>query len=180
MNFSTQIRMENELVQLIPLGENDFERLYEVASDPAIWENHPNRNRYKREFFKNFFEGALQSGGAYLVCNKSGKVIGGTRFYGYDASQNSILIGYTFYATQYWGKGYNHSVKKMMLDYIFQYVSSVFFHVGAENFRSQSAMKKLGAEKLRKISVAYHGEPEKLNFEYVIRCEDWQNERPNI
>lgn len=174
MNFSTRIRLENEMAVLEPLEESDFDRLYSVASDPAVWANHPNKNRCERDVFQNFFKGAVESGGAYLICDKkTGKVIGGTRFYGYDKDRNSILIGYTFYGTEYWGKGYNHSVKKMMLDYIFQFVDSVIFHVGAENYRSQGAMKKLGAKKLREIVVAYYGEPDRRNVEYEITKQDW-------
>nr|MCU0350393.1 GNAT family N-acetyltransferase [Flavobacterium sp.] len=59
-------------------------------------------------------------------------------------------------------------IKKMMLAYAFQFVDQVYFHVGAENIRSQIAMERLGAKKVREIAVAYHGETEKLNFEYVI------------
>ena len=47
--------LENENVQLVPLQENDFEALYEVASDPLIWEQHPSKDRYKIEVFTTFF-----------------------------------------------------------------------------------------------------------------------------
>ena len=33
--------LENENVKLLPLQEDDFEVLYQVASDPLIWEQHP-------------------------------------------------------------------------------------------------------------------------------------------
>jgi len=38
--------LENDLVKLAPLQESDFEALYRVASDPLVWEQHPNKNRY--------------------------------------------------------------------------------------------------------------------------------------
>lgn len=176
MDFSIQPVLENEKAKLVPLDENDFDKLYEVSSDPAVWANHPNKNRCEREVFKNFFKGAVESGGAFLIYDKiSDQVIGSTRYYGFDEIQKSILIGYTFYAVDYWGKSYNHSVKKMMLDYIFQFVEKVIFHVGAENYRSQEAMKKLGARKVREIVVAYYGEPDRNNFEYEITKDEWQN-----
>ena len=37
MNFSIQPVLENEEYQLIPLQQGDFESLYEVASDPKVW-----------------------------------------------------------------------------------------------------------------------------------------------
>ncbi len=169
MNFSIQPLLENEKVKLIPLWEDDFERLYEVASDPKVWEQHPNKNRYEREVFKNFFKGAIGSKGAFLILDKSsGEIAGSTRFYDYNQKDNSIFIGYTFYGTKFWGKGLNAEAKKLMLDYIFQFVDKVNFHVGAKNFRSQKAMEKLEAVKTAEIEVAYFGEPDRLNFQYEI------------
>lgn len=166
--------LENEIVQLVPLQESDFEVLYQVASDPLIWEQHPNKDRYKRAVFQNFFEGAIQSKGAFkIIDNASGEVIGSSRFYDYDEANKSVLIGYTFYGRRYWGSNYNPPVKKLMLDYAFQFVNTVYFHIGAENIRSQKAIERLGAVKVRKIEVAYHGEPEKLNFEYRIEKHNW-------
>lgn len=170
MEFSIQPVLENEIVRLIPMKEEDFERIYVVSSDPEVWANHPNKNRCEREVFKNFFQGAIESGGAFLILDKqTDKVIGSTRFYGYDKKENSILIGYTFYAVAYWGKGYNHAVKIIMLDYIFQFVEKVIFHVGAENFLSQGAMRKLGAKKIDEIEIAYFGEPVRRNIVYEIK-----------
>lgn len=169
MNFSLQTILENENVKLIPLWEDDFERLYEVASEPKIWEQHPNKDRYQREVFKNFFKGALESKGAFLILDKSSnEIAGSTRFYDYDSEENSIFIGYTFYGTKFWGSKLNPQVKKLMLDYIFQFVDKVNFHVGAENIRSQKAMEKLGAVKKCEIDVAYFGEGIRRNFWYTI------------
>ena len=61
-----------------------------------------------------------------------------------------------------------------MMDYIFQYVDLVKFHVGTENRRSRKAMEKLGAEFVAELSIAYHGEPEKKNVEYWIKKENWK------
>ncbi len=175
MNFSIQPILENEIVLLQPLQEKDFEKLYQVASDPLVWEQHPNKNRYEREVFRNYFDGALQSKGAFLIIDKkSGKVSGSSRFYDYSETENSILIGYTFYGREFWGTGFNAFTKKLMLDYIFQYVEVVKFHVGAENWRSRKAMEKLGAELRCEIEVAYHGEPIKKNVEFCILKNNWK------
>ncbi len=169
MNFSIQPILENEKINLLPLQEEDFERLYAVASDPLVWEQHPNKNRYEREVFQNFFEGAMLSQGAFLIMDKAtDEVMGSTRFYDYNEKDNSIFIGYTFYGRKFWGGKFNPQVKKLMLEYIFQFVDVVKFHVGAENWRSRKAMEKLGATLMGEISVAYHGEPNRQNLEYHI------------
>lgn len=175
MTVDIQPTLENDQVLVLPLQATDFEALYDAASDPQVWEQHPNKNRWKREVFGTFFDGAMQSQGAFKVVDKStGSVIGGTRFYDYNAANQSIFIGYTFYAVAYWGKGINHAVKTMMLNHIFQWVSTVYLHIGAENIRSQKAISRLGAEKIGEEEVTYFGESPKLNFVYEISKEKWQ------
>lgn len=167
--MNVQATLENENVKLVPLNPNDFEELFSVASDPKIWEQHPNKDRYQREVFEKFFQGAIESKGAFKIMDKSSnEVAGSTRFYDYNPAENSIFIGYTFYATKFWGSKLNPQVKKLMLDYIFQFVDKVNFHVGKDNIRSQKAMEKLGAKKVDEVNVAYFGEPEKLNVVFEI------------
>ena len=60
-----------------------------------------------------------------------------------------------------------------MLDHAFQYVESVFFHIGALNIRSQKAIEKLGAKKVDEVNMAYYGELNNLNFIYRIDKADW-------
>lgn len=173
MTFSIQPILENDLIILYPLLESDFEELYAVASDPKVWEQHPNKDRWKREIFQNFFRGAMESKGAFKIVDKStGKTIGCTRYYDYNEAENCILIGYTFYGMDSWGKGINPQVKKLMLDYIFQFVSKVHFHVGSNNLRSQIAISRIGAEKIGEEEIAYFGEAPKLNFIYEIQKEN--------
>jgi RimJ/RimL family protein N-acetyltransferase len=174
MDFNIQSILENDQVILYPLEEGDFEELYAAAADPKIWEQHPNKDRWKKEIFKTFFDGAIQSRGAFKIVDKINKnVIGSTRFYDYNEQEKSILIGYTFYSTKYWGKGINLSVKRTMLNYIFQFVSRVYFHIGAENIRSQIAISRLGSTKIGEQEVTYFGEQPKLNFMYSLTKEEW-------
>ena len=164
MNVNIQPILENDRILLSPLTQDDFEELYLAASDPKIWDQHPNKDRWKRDVFENFFTGAIQSGGAYKIIDKStSEVIGSTRFYDYNEDERSILIGYTFFKISHWGKGFNHEVKKLMLDYIFEYVDQVDFHIGANNLRSLRSIAKLGAEKIGELEVTYFGEDPKLN-----------------
>lgn len=161
--------LQNELIKLIPLQENDFEELYAVASDPLVWEQHPNKLRYQRKVFQNYFEGAMSSKGAFLIRDtKTNEVVGSSRFYDFNEKEHSILIGYTFIGRKFWGNGYNKALKKIMLDYAFKQVDKVYFHIGAFNIRSQKAIEKIGAIKVDEFEVEYYGEDSKLNFVYLI------------
>ena len=161
--------LQNERIQFYPLEESHFEELYAVANDKLLWEQHPNNLRYQRDAFRNFFDGALLSNGAFLIRDKhTNEVIGSSRFYDYDEKTSTVLIGYTFIGRKFWGKGYNLDLKKVMLDYAFQFADKVQFHVGATNIRSQKSIEKIGVTKITELEVAYHGEPCKLNFVYEI------------
>jgi RimJ/RimL family protein N-acetyltransferase len=169
MPFDLQPILQNELIIARPLKEEDFEALYLAASDPLVWDQHPNKNRYQREEFLNFFKGAMKSGGAFAVIDKaSGEIIGSSRFYDPDEEQKNILIGYTFFKREYWGKNYNHSLKHLMVEHAFKYVDKVIFHIGATNFRSQKSIEKTGANKVDEMEVTYYGEAPTLNFVYEI------------
>ncbi|HEX2799273.1 MAG TPA: GNAT family N-acetyltransferase, partial [Thermoanaerobaculia bacterium] len=99
MSFDLQPILEGELLRLRPLRPEDFHDLYAVASDPLIWEQHPNNDRYKEEVFWGFFREALESGGALIaIDSKDGQVIGSSRFHGYDSDKSEIEIGWTFLA----------------------------------------------------------------------------------
>lgn len=169
MSISIQPTLKNERITLIPLSNDDFETLFQVASDPEIWMQHPDRDRWKREVFQGFFDGAIKSKGAFkIIDNSTGEIVGSSRFYDYNQDDHSIFIGYTFYATKYWGTGINPVVKKLMMDYIFQYVDKVYFHVGATNVRSQMALGKIGAKKVAEQDFAKVGEEPNLKFVFQI------------
>jgi len=164
--------LSNNLVQLVPLQATDFEALFSVAADPAIWEQHPTKNRYERDVFTIYFEGAIASGGAFLIIEKSNKkIIGCTRYYQHQPTNDFIYIGYTFFATAYWGGNYNSTVKKLMIDYAFTHYPEIRLEVGEHNIRSQKAIERLGAEKIAMQAIAYHGEQPNNNFIYSLKKE---------
>lgn len=161
--------LSDDLITLTPLQQTDFERLYQVASDPLVWEQHPNKLRWQRDVFANFFEGAMQSGGAFLITDtQTGEVVGSSRFYDYAEEDRSVLIGYTFIGRKFWGSGYNKALKKLMLGHAFEQADKVYFHIGAFNLRSQRAIEKIGAVKIDEFEVEYYGEDSKLNYIYQI------------
>jgi len=143
--FDLQPTLMGELVTLRPLRPDDFDALYAAAADPLIWEQHPAGDRYKEEVFRQFFHEALDSRGAFVVLDANdGRVIGSTRYYGYDAKASEIEIGWTFLARQYWGGRYNKEMKELMLRHAFRFVDNVIFLVGPQNARSRRAVEKIG------------------------------------
>lgn len=149
MPFELQPTLTGTLLELRPLRPEDFDDLYAVASDPAIWEQHPSSDRYKEDVFKDFFREAMESGGAFAVIDRAtGRMIGSSRYYGYDEQGSEIEIGWTFLACAYWGGVYNREMKELMLRHAFRFVDSVVFLVGPQNWRSQRAMEKIGGVRI--------------------------------
>jgi RimJ/RimL family protein N-acetyltransferase len=170
MVLDLQPHLQGELIELRPLTPNDWDALFAAASDSLIWEQHPERDRYKEEVFKSFFKDALASGGAFVIIDrKTQQIAGSTRFYGYDPEKSEIEIGWTFLARKYWGGEYNAEMKRLLLNHAFKFVENVVFFVGEDNVRSQKAVEKVGAIKVGTATRAYGNHPPTRNLKYVIR-----------
>jgi RimJ/RimL family protein N-acetyltransferase len=149
MNFNLQPTLKGKLLELRPLSTEDFDSLFNVASDPLIWEQHPANNRYEKNVFEKFFQDAIHSGGALVAIDaKNRTIIGSFRYHGYDPNKSEIEIGWTFLARPYWGGVYNKEMKRLMLEHAFKFVNSVIFVVGVKNIRSQRAVLKIGGKRV--------------------------------
>ena len=137
----------NERLSLEQTTSTDFDPLYEVASNSLVWEQHPEKDRWKRPVFSAFFQGAMENDlGCFTIRDKSaGIVIGSTRFYSHDVAGEAVRLGYTFLCPKYWGSGANQEMKQVLLEHAFTIVEDVYFDIGKENFRSRKAVEKLGA-----------------------------------
>jgi RimJ/RimL family protein N-acetyltransferase len=150
MPFELQPVLRGERLWLRSLRDEDWDALFAVASDPLIWEQHPEPTRYQEEVFREYFRGAMESGGAFVVLDaKDDSIIGSTRYLGYDQARSEIEIGFTFLARPYWGGIYNREMKDLLLRHAFRFVRHVVFVVGLENWRSQKAMEKIGGRRVQ-------------------------------
>lgn len=145
--FNPQQILTGERLELRPVSAEDFEILYNAASDPGIWAQHPQYDRYKQNVFKDYFDSALTSQAAFVICDKNtGEAIGSSRFENPDFKQGSVEIGWTFLARSHWGGSYNAELKDIMLKFAFSTFQNVHFCIGEDNQRSRTAVQKLGAE----------------------------------
>ena len=145
-----QPTLETERLTIRPLAAADREALYDVAGDPAVWEQHPIHDRWRRDVFDGFFDEGLASGGALAAIRKSdGRMVGSSRYDRHDPEGEegggSVEVGWTFLAPYCWGKGLNHELKRAMLAHAFDRVARVDFRVGETNYRSRQALETIGA-----------------------------------
>jgi RimJ/RimL family protein N-acetyltransferase len=167
MSFDLQPTLKSELLELRPLRSEDFAALFAVASDPLIWQQHPNPDRFKEDVFRRFFAEALESGGALIaIDSQTGVAIGSSRYYGYDQKKSEVEIGWTFLARSRWGGIYNQAMKELMLRHAFRFVNRVIFVIGPQNLRSQKATQKIGGVRVGSRADANGRE----NFVYELRA----------
>lgn len=142
-----QPTLETERLVIRPLVEEDREALYRIASDPAVWEQHPIHDRWRSEVFDAFFDDGFASGGSLAVVRKSDKaIIGHSRYDKFESEEGGVVeIGWTFLAPMCWGKGINTEMKRAMLEHAFSSVALVEFRVGDTNYRSRNALEAIGA-----------------------------------
>ena len=164
-----KITLENNYVRLVQTSENHFQELYKVGSNPVVWEQHQNQDRWKKNNFRKYFEGGLNNNeGCFTIIDKKiNKIIGKTRFYSFNEKDNSVMIGWTFISQDYWGTKTNYHVKKLMMDYIFQFLDKVYFKIWKKNFRSQKSVEKLGGKKI-KLQKDEH-------YLYLIEKSKWKS-----
>ena len=145
MPFDSQPTLQGRLLEVRPLRADDHDALYAAASDPAIWEQHP-QNRNEPDVFREFFREHLASGGAVAVIERAtGELVGTSRYARYDEARSEVEIGWTFLVRRLWGGTHNRELKELMLGHAFRHVDTVFFLVNHDNRRSQRALEKIGA-----------------------------------
>jgi len=149
--FDLQPTLKGRLIEVRPLRLEDFGALFAAASDPLIWEQHPESDRYKPEVFQRYFDGAIESQGAFAVIDRrTEKIIGSSRYWNLNPDENEVEIGWTFLGRAFWGGAYNRELKYLMVDHALQFVDRVVFIVGENNMRSQKALEKIGARFVKK------------------------------
>ena len=95
LDFDFQPTLTGTLIEIRPLKPEDFNALFEAAGDPLIWEQHPENDRYKREIFQKYFDGAIESKGAFAVIErKTGRIIGSSRYHNLKPSEREVDPGW--------------------------------------------------------------------------------------
>jgi len=169
VHFELQPTLRGGRIVLRPLNETDFEALFAAASDPLIWQQHPEPDRYQRDVFQKFFDSGLACGGGFAVVDAgSGRIIGSSRYYDYRPDLKEVKIGYTFLQRAFWGGDYNRELKSLMLDHAFRFVDRVLFEVGEHNFRSQKALRKVGARYSTRVEAVAPDGSVRVNLIFVL------------
>ena len=143
MDFDRQPTLRGPRFRLRPLEAADRDAFIAVANDPLIWAEHPEADRADQEKVEGYFVDALASGGALVVTNRDGEVIGSSRFEVVDEDGDSILVDHTFLARPYWGSEDYTEVKGLLFDHAFTVYETVELRIGVDNARTRAAVEEL-------------------------------------
>ncbi len=107
------------------------------------------------------------------------QIIGSTSYYDVNLNQLKMHIGYSWIHPNYWGKGINQTIKKLMLSYAFDQLKfkRVAFCIDSENLRSRGAVEKLGIPFegiLRKHQIRADGSS-RDSVIYAVTDEVWKS-----
>jgi RimJ/RimL family protein N-acetyltransferase len=177
--FDWQPKLRNDLLILRPLMEEDFEDLYNVASDPLIWEQHPARERSQRTGFTAFFREAMESKRTLIAIDaRTQKIIGSSRYNPVKETRDAIEIGWTFLARSHWGGIYNRAMKELMIGHAFHFVHHVLLYIHPDNHRSQQAALKIGGVRIITLNGQVLSTRPTASVIYHIGRERWVAKQP--
>ncbi len=147
------VRLQGQLVSLVPLQKDHLPDLIEAGRDAAVWEFLPVDGSKPGNMSAYIHDAILKrvSGEQYpftVIENASGKAIGSTRLFDIFPEHKKLEIGWTWYDKRYWGKGYNTECKLLLLTYCFETLQTnrVQIKTRTTNIRSQKAIEKIGAK----------------------------------
>jgi RimJ/RimL family protein N-acetyltransferase len=147
-------KLENNVVQLIPMELEHVEGIYEATQDKRIWE-HMSVDLTEKSCVLQYVQDALQKREhgtdiAFVIVNKkTEKIIGATWFLDISKQHKCLEIGSTWINPNFWRTNINTNCKYLLLKYCFEelLLNRVQIKTGHENYRSQKAIERIGAVK---------------------------------
>ena len=145
-------RLSGRLVRLEPLSEAHFPELIAIGSDPTIWKHLPFDGNDGQKLSRELGTAILNrlQGSQYpftIIRQEDDKIIGSTRFFDIFPEHKKLEIGWTWYTSEVWGRGYNTECKLLMLQFCFETLQAnrVQLKTRNTNERSMKAIEKIGA-----------------------------------
>lgn len=146
-------KLKGHLVTLVPLGLEHKKALLDAASDGRLWDlwytgvpSNESIDGYINTALDDFNRGTSL---AFVVEeNKTGKIVGSTRFCRAEIENKRVEIGHTWYAKSYQRTGINSECKLLMLTHAFEVLSAIAveFRTHWHNQPSRKAIARLGAK----------------------------------
>lgn len=183
------ITLKGTHVRLEPLSLDHHAALCEVGLDPELWRWTAADVR-SPEDLRRYIQRALQEQreGRSLpfvtLERASWKPVGSTRFGSIETEHRRVEIGWTWIARDWQRTAINTEAKLLMLTHAFDVwgVQRVEFKTNAMNYRSRTAIARLGAKEegtLRKHMISERGVPRDSVYFSILDTE-WAGVRAGL
>ena len=147
------ITISGSHAMLEPLSLDHLAGMIEAVKDEELW-NLWFTSIPSPETAEAYIKTALdmrENAGAmpFIVREKgTGKIIGCTRYFNVDESNQRLEIGYTWYSESYQRTGLNTECKYLLLTHAFEKLDAIAveFRTHWHNFKSRTAIARLGAK----------------------------------
>ncbi len=190
MNFSEEIKLENDVVRLTSILDKHKKNLLPIALE------HPNLLEFSPPAFGTeeslvaYVDKALrlrkeEAKYSFVIFDKNSQsYVGSTSFMNISDYDKRLEIGSTWIAPRVHGTGLNKNMKYLMLSYAFEELEykRVEFKTDSRNLRSRRAMEKLGAiyeGKIRSHTVMQDGFRRDTVY-YAILSHEWPTIKATI
>lgn len=147
------VTLEGTRVKLIPMVNDHFEALWQVAQDKRVWELMSVKLWEKEKLLTHLKTELLKraTGEHYpftVIDKVTGRIFGHTMFHNIYPENYKLEIGWTWYDPSYWRTGYNRECKLLLLTYCFEQLKTkrVQFQCDEVNTRSWDAILGIGAK----------------------------------
>lgn len=176
--------LENDIVLLRPLLESDYDNLLPFAlNEPELWK-FSLVSPEGADGMKNYIVAAIEGREKgleypFIVFDKrTQQYAGSTRFYDIQLHNQSMQLGYTWYAKAFQGTGLNKNCKLLLLQFAFETIGleRVEFRADNNNERSKAAMRSIGCveEGVLRSHVATFTELRRNSIILSILKEEWR------
>jgi RimJ/RimL family protein N-acetyltransferase len=152
-NWLFETELVGKYITLTPLKKSHRDALVSAASDGNLWElwftSVPSEQTVDASIKFALSEQSLGRSLPFVVIdNKTGNIIGSTRFCNAVSTQRRVEIGYTWYSKSYQRSFVNAECKFLMLSHAFEKLNAIAveFRTNWFNHASRSAISKLGAK----------------------------------
>ena len=154
MKFDLQPTLVGARIWLRPLALEDFDPLFAAASDPLIWIQHPESDRYQKGRCSSaYFRQCHESKGAFPIFeSSSGKIIGSSGT-GISLRRATKLRSAGLPGDEpFWGGIVRSRTQFLVSDHVpSRLVGRSSLLREKENIRSRRALEKIGARFVRKV-----------------------------
>ena len=145
--------LENKWLRLEPLCYQHLDQLLLAASDGELWNLHftgvPSADSIEQWYATAVAEREQGRQLPFAVRRlDTDTLVGSSRFYDINAEHRNLAIGYTWYALSAQRTFVNSNCKLLLLEHAFELCGciAVYWHTHHENFASQRAILRLGAQ----------------------------------